>query len=181
MESGNSKYDKVTGFLKKSKPELGDEKVFSERVIRQIRERKSTAGLEELIYEFLFGWVYIGWVRKSMITASLALVLFFGYQQTVIMKRIKSLSGQEQISGNATMTGMTDEIANKMLLYKYLGSNIPEGSGIVSEKEIKRLVRSRNDLKVRYKDILRLIENDPELKKYVEEKLKENENAKPKI
>ena len=181
MESGNIKYDRVTGFLKKSKPELGDEKVFSERVIRQIGERKSKAGLAELIYEFLFGWVYIGWVRKSMITASLALVLFFGYQQTVIMRRIKNLSGQEQMSGNATMTGMTEEVANKMLLYKYLGSTLTEGSGVVSEKEIKKLIRSGSNLKVRYKDIFKLIENDPELKKYVEQKLKENEDTKPKI
>lgn len=181
MDNGESKYEKVTGFLKKSKPEMGDAGLFSERVMRRLQERKSDAGLAEIIYEFLFGWVYVGWVRKSMIMVSMVLVVFFGYQQAVIMNRINHLSEQEQVNGNTTMTGLSVDISNKILLYKFLGSGIPGGNANVSEKDIKKFIRSLNNMKERYKDVFKLIENDPDLKKYVEDKLKENESEKPKI
>jgi len=181
MDNGKSKYERVTGFLKKSKPEMGDAGLFSERVIRRLQERKSGSGFAESVYEFLFGWVYIGWVRKSMVMVSMVLVVFFGYQQAVIMKRINRLSEQEQVNGGGTMTGLSGEITNKMLLYKYLGSGLPEGNANVSEKDIKKFIRSLNNMKERYKDVFKMIENDPDLKKYVEDKLKENESEKPKI
>jgi hypothetical protein len=46
---------------------------------------------------------------------------------------------------------------------------------------MKELLDSVNDLKIKYKDLMNLIEEDPELKKYIENKLIENNRSKIKL
>jgi hypothetical protein len=180
MTDEKSKYERVIEFLKNSKPDLGDEQAFSDKVIREIREQKSKIGLAELFYEFLFGWVYIGWVRKSMIAASLFLLIFFGYQQTVIMRRMENLSIQTFTDGKAVMTDFSKNLSDKVKLHKLFGGKI-NNNLTVTEKDIDQLIESINELQIKYKDVLNLLENNPQMKKYMEEKLKEKEAAKPKI
>jgi hypothetical protein len=174
MRVGDNKYEKVLNLLRNSKPVFTDAEAVTEKVMRQIKEEKPKFSLTELIVEFLFGWVYIGWVRKSMILASLVIVVFFGYQQALIIKRINDLSGQRIQTGNLFKTKMTDDLTNKMLIYRITGKKLSDGKVKVSEKEIDEMIRSLNKLQVKYKDIINLIEDDPQLKKYVEDKIKEN-------
>lgn len=181
MGNEKDKYGRVIMFLKKTKPEMGDADIFSEKVLQKIQEKGDKPEVGYLIYEFLFGWVYIGWVRKSLIMASIVLIVFFGYQQTVIMKRINNLSEQTYSNGKTTMTNYTDQFTLKLRMYKMFGNKIG-GDGITdSEKDIDNLIESLNELKVKYKDLFDKIENDPELKKYIEEKLREMETKKPKM
>ena len=42
------------------------------------------------------------------------------------------------------------------------------------------MMKSINKLQIKYKDIINLIEDDPELKKYVESRMKETETDKNK-
>ena len=51
---------------------------------------------------------------------------------------------------------------------------MPSGNKTVSEKQIKQILKSYNELEEKYKDLIKLIEDDPELKNYVEEKLNGN-------
>ena len=64
MRVGDKKYEDVLKLLRNSKPVFTDVEAVTEKVMRQIQEEKSKFSLMELIVEFLFGWVYIGWVRK---------------------------------------------------------------------------------------------------------------------
>jgi len=43
---------------------------------------------------------------------------------------------------------------------------------------MKELLESVNELQVKYKDLEKLIEEDPELKKMIERKMKENNRTK---
>ena len=46
---------------------------------------------------------------------------------------------------------------------------------------MKQLLDSINDFRTKYKDLMDLIEKDPELKKYIEDKLTENNRTKIKL
>jgi len=173
MEAEDKKYDKVVNLLKKSKPVFMDAGTFSDKIIRILQEDKSKVSLQELIIEYLFGWVYIGWIRRSMVACAMLLILFFGYQQALILRRINDLSDQKVNNGKVVMTSLTDEFSSKMMLYRISAGRLPGGKISISEKEIDKLVKSINRLQVKYQDIIYLIENDPELKKYIESRMNE--------
>jgi hypothetical protein len=180
MKKDNLKYGRVVDILKKSTPKFNEIEVeaVSERVIQQILEKKSGISLYDLVLEFLFGWVYIGWVRSSMVATAFAIIIFFGYQQVTILRRIDELSNKKIYNGTLLMSNHRDEysdnlILNKISLYRLACKKID-----VSEKEIDQLIKSVNKLQVKYRDILYLIEKDPELKKYVETKMNENNKTK---
>jgi hypothetical protein len=173
MKDDKSKYESVLNILRNSKPVLRDPEAISDKVIRLLREEKSKISFTELLIEFLFGWVYVGWVRRSMIAVSMIIVLFFGFQQAIILKRINDLSSQKIENGNSIMTSLKDEITSKMLIYKITGRKLSDEKLSVSKEEIDEMIKSVNKLQVKYKDIIDLVENDPQLKKYIENRIKE--------
>jgi hypothetical protein len=174
MEPEEKKYERVLNMLRQSKPVLADTGAVTEKIIRQIQEEKSKITIPGLIVNYLFGWVYIGWVRRSMVTAVLVIAILFGYQQALILKRINDLSGQRIQNGGLLMTNLKDDLTNKMLMYRISGRKLFEKKTPVSEKQIDEMIKSLNNLQVKYKDLINLIENDPQLKKYVEDKINEN-------
>jgi hypothetical protein len=171
METEDKKYNKVLKILKKSKPVFRDNEAITEKVMAQLQEEKARVSLPELIIEYLFGWVYIGWIRRSMVAAAMVIVVFFGYQQALILRRINDLSGQKIRNGTLIMTGMTDNLTSKMSFYRITDKKLYDEKINVSEKEIDELIKTLNKLQVKYKDLFYLLENDPELKKYVEDKI----------
>ena len=173
MATDNNKYDRVLNTLRKSKPAFNDAEGLSERVIRQIQGEKSVFRIQELVLEFFFGWVYIGWVRRSMVAAAMVIIVFFGYQQALILNRINGLPLQKALNESPVMTNTTDEIYNGMMIYRLTGKKLSEKEITVSEKEIDQLIKSVNKLQVKYHDLFYLIDNDPKLKKYVEAKMNE--------
>jgi hypothetical protein len=50
----------------------------------------------------------------------------------------------------------------------------PSKNITISERQMKELIESVNELQLKYKDLENLIEEDPELKKMIEKKLIEN-------
>jgi hypothetical protein len=181
METEVNKYEKVLNLLRNSEPVLKDPDEMAEKVIRQLQQEKSGVSFRELIIEYLFGWVYIGWVRRSMVTAALLVALIFVYQQALIIRRINDLSGQRVQNGAFLMTNYNGDLSNKMLLYRFSGRKLPEKDGTISEKDIGELIDSLNNLQVKYKDLINIIENDPQLKKYIESRMKETEKNKSNI
>src|SRR5450759_5105950 len=94
MKTESEKYNKVLKILRNSRPQLDSTEDIEREVINKIaRAHQKRLNLSEII-DFLFGLVYIGLVRRSLITASVILVLVFVYQQGVILKRIEILSKQ---------------------------------------------------------------------------------------
>jgi signal recognition particle subunit SEC65 len=122
--------------------------------------------------------VYIQWVRRSLIAASIALILIFVYQQSIILKRIDYLSRQtivtEKESGSAPAYG----IEKMLMLYSNSGRRFPSKNITISERQMKELIESVNELQLKYKDLENLIEEDPELKEMIEKKLIENNHTK---
>ena len=178
MTDEDKKYEQVMKMLRNSKPILTGSDIVTEKIMRQLYEEKSKTSVPELIFGYLFGWAYIGWVRRSMIVAVLVIVILFGYQQALILRRINDLSGQRIQNSSFVMTNLRDDLVNKMMEYRIEGWDLSNGRTSVSEKEINELINSLNKLQVKYKDLFYLIENDPQLKKYVETRMNDSNKTK---
>lgn len=178
METESEKYKKVLNLLRNSKPELDSTEDIEIEVIKTIKKTDRPGFNLPDVIDFLFGWVYIGWVRRTLITASVALVLVFVFQQGVILKRIDILSKQTIVPVKENVTTASDEIEKLLVTYKNSGKRFPPKTITISEREMKELLESVNELQSKYKEIETIIESDPELKQLIEKKLIENNRTK---
>ncbi|MFH0843651.1 MAG: hypothetical protein V1903_13680 [Bacteroidota bacterium] len=170
MSSDEMKYERLLDILRKSKPVLQSPDMLKDKVVDRILSTQGKKEPSPGILDFLFGWVYIGWVRRGLIAASAAMVLVFVYQQGVIIKRINTLNRQAVFIEGQIITGNSNN-TDAAFLYRLAGRNIPAGEIKISERQMKRMIRSYNELEEKYRDLVNLIEGDPALKKYVEEQL----------
>ena len=178
MEKGNEKYNKVLNLLRKSTPLLNSTGDIENEVLIRIKKiNQSGVNLSEVI-DFLFGWVYIGWVRRSLIAAAMALVVIFVYQQGVILKRIEVLSRQTIIINNGNAASSSDEIDKFLTQFRNSGHRFPSMNITISESQMKELQESFKEMQIKYKDLENIIEGDSDLKKLIEKKLIENNRTK---
>jgi hypothetical protein len=178
MDEENEKYKKVVDILRNSRPALQSSADIESEVLRRIQKKNPLLTAVSDALEFIFGWVYIGWVRRSLIALSVALVLIFVYQQGTILKRIDILSRQVVIKNNSNNPISAEEIEKLLTIYKNSGRKFPSKSIDISDKQINELIESLDELRVKYKDLENLIESDPELKRMIEQKLVDNERSK---
>jgi hypothetical protein len=180
MEPVSDKSERIIRALRGSIPEIGNKDLLTEKIMSAIRNERLKTGVPELVFESVFGWVYIGWMRRLMVTAALGLIILFGFQQVVILRRINRLSGKVQIENNSADGALPAGLSNKLRIIKLYGNGADEKISI-SEKDIDRFIESANDIQDQYRDIIEIINNDPLLKKYFEEKIGQTDNKKPKI
>jgi hypothetical protein len=178
MKPENEKFNEVVGLLKKSRPLLDSPEEIGNNVIRRLRAEKPKTDILASLTDFLFSWVYIGWVRRTLITASCALILVFIYQQGIILKRIDTLGKQTIITDKAINSTPSDEIERLLTGYKNSGHLFSSRSITISEGQMKELLESVKELQIKYKDLEKIIEEDPDLKKMIEKKLMENDHTK---
>jgi hypothetical protein len=178
MKPENEKYDKVVDLLRKSKPQLDSAVEIEREVLRRVQKlRHQNISLSE-VSDFLFGWVYIVWVRRSLITASIVLVLIFVYQQGVILNRIDTLSKQTIVTGKENVLTPANEIEKLLTIYKNSGRIFPSKTITITESQMKELLESVKELQIKYKDLENVIDSDPELKKLIDSKLLERNRSK---
>jgi hypothetical protein len=176
MKPGSEKYDKVINLLRKSEPKLDSTADIEREVIRRITEIENSGFNISEVIDFLFGWVYIGWVRRSLITASVVLVMIFVYQQSVILKRIDAISRQTIVTDKGSVSTSADQIEKMMTVYKMTGRVFQSKTKTISEKQMKELLETLKELQTNYRDLEDLIEGDPQLKRLIEQKLIDNRN-----
>jgi len=181
MTQGNDRYDRMMKILKNSRPDLTHPEEIENEVIGRIQRHSQRSGRFSDFIESLFGWVYIGWVRRSLIGVSVVLVAIFVYQQAFIFRQVKNISKQIVITGNESSAVSSSVLDKRLTLYKMSARLSPAGEIRISESQLEELLDSYNDLQVKYKDLLRIIEGDPELKAYIENKLREDKKYKPDI
>jgi hypothetical protein len=175
------KYERVINLLRKSSPEISSPEDIQREVISRISKKARSSALNVELIDILFGWIYIGWVRRSLITASLILVIVFVWQQSVIIKQINFLSKQIFVPTEETIQTPSQQAEKLLMIYKTSSRVFPSRNITISEKQLNQLLESVNELKVQYKDLMELIDENPELKKYINEKLAEKANIKTKL
>jgi hypothetical protein len=181
MGTEDGKYERVINLLRKSSPELSTKEDIQKEVISRISKKMRSPALKEELVDILFGWIYIGWVRRSLIAASVVLVMVFVWQQSVILRQINFLSKQVIVPAEESMLTTSQQAEKLMMLYKTSSRLFSSRNITISEKQLNQLLDSVNVLKIQYKDLIELIDENPELKKYIDEKLAEKANTKTKL
>jgi hypothetical protein len=120
-------------------------------------------------------------VRRSLIGISVVLVAIFVYQQAFIFRQVKELNRKIVITGNESSAVSSSELEKRLVLYKMSSKLSLTGEVRISESQLDEFLDAYSELQVKYKDLIRIIEEDPELKNYIENKLKEDRKYKPDI
>ena len=173
MEENNEKYGKIVNALRRSKP-APDSFFDIEMAVMVSVSKKEKRGS---IMDFIFGWIHIGWVRRSLIAASFLLLGFFIWQQNNILKQIDHLGSQMRLNDKVITYDPAGALERKQLLFR-LTEEMDQSGVMIPQDELNRLLDTLNDIRMRYRDIMDLIEADPELKKMVEEKLNKDIRSK---
>lgn len=181
MEPENEKYKRILKILKESKPELDSTEEIEKEVIRRISVVKKPKHLLSDLTEFLFGWIYINWVRRSLIAASLLLVMLFVWQNSIILSQNNILIRHIMVTEGEPVNTSSRKVEKLLMLYKNSSRGFSSGNITISDKQLNQLIESIDELKSQYKDLKSLIEDNPELKKYIEDKLTEINNSKIKL
>jgi hypothetical protein len=176
MKNESGKYERIINILKTSGPVMTGSEAIEQNVMERIRDkRKDSENLN--ILDRLFGWVYIGWVRNGLVTASVLIIAFFAVQQSTILKRINNLERQEVSTGSSFVKGVPDDFESAFMLDTRSGK-ISLKAGKFSDRQLKQLEKSINDLQTSYSNLIKLIEDNPELRQYLENKLSEKDKKK---
>lgn len=174
MKTADEKYDKIIQALKNSEQDPSPVSEIKDSVIRAILEKESALPGKNDILDFIFGWIWIGWVRKSLITASFCLVAFFVWQQNTILNKIERLQFQikqndRMITYNPSLTLEKKALLNRISAEENISEKIT-----IEKSDLEQLLDSLEKMQTRYSKIIKLIDNDPALKKAVEQKLRKN-------
>ncbi|MFN8240624.1 MAG: hypothetical protein U0X39_07710 [Bacteroidales bacterium] len=173
MKTEDERLEAIIKLLRDSKPEPPDASRMASDVIRMIRRKEERYGAGRTMLNLLFGWTEIVWVRSSLALASVMLLLFFSFEQLQLMKRIDNLEVRKYGEINQFTGGNSPTSRDGVGLYRFMTGGTGAGANKISEKDIDEFVKSVDRLQTDYKDILVLIERDPRMKKYVEDRLEE--------
>ena len=177
MKSESTKYERITDILKKSEPILAGSEAIEENVMERIRNKRKVTENNNFL-DCLFSWVYVGWVRNGLIAASVLIIAVFVVQQSIILKRISHLEQQTMSTSSSFVKGVPDDFESAFMIYKRSPSQIHIKDGKLSDKQLRQLEESINELQTRYSDLIKLIEDNPELKQYINKKLSEKDKKK---
>ena len=86
---------------------------LEKEVISRIQSENRNTGRVSDFIESLFGWVYIGWVRRSLVGAAVILVALFVYQQAFIFRQVKNISKLVVITGSETAQISSSELGKE--------------------------------------------------------------------
>lgn len=181
MRAENDRYKKMMEILRSSRPDLVRPEEIENEVIKRIRHKNRQTGRISDFIDSLFGWVYIGWVRRSLVAAAAIMVLVFVYQQALILKQVNNISKQPVVISGDQIQGSISEISKKLTMYRISNKLTPSSEINISEKQLELFLESYDALQVKYKNLMRIIEEDPELKKYIDDKLGGSKKYKPEI
>jgi len=181
MDEGKNRYEKAVKIIRESKPVLSNPGVIEDAVIRSIRDKEKDRGLITGLVESIYGWIYIGWVRRSLVGAALIIFTVFVYQQADILRSVRSLEKEIVSIRSEQPTVNVRDLERRLTVFK-ISSKISTGRKIeVYESQLQEIIDSYKNLEQKYENLNRIIEEDSLLKNYFENKLKEEENNRSKI
>ena len=181
MDEGKNRYEKAVKIIRKSKPVLSNPGVIEDAVMSSIRDKEKDRGMLTGLVESIYGWIYIGWVRRSLVGVALIIFTVFVYQQADILRSVRSLE-KEIVSIRSEQPSVNVRDLERRLTVFKISSKISTGRKIeVYESQLQEIIDSYKNLEQKYENLNRIIEEDSLLKNYFENKLKEEENNRSKI
>jgi hypothetical protein len=167
MVNENDKYSRIVDLLRRSEPLPGSafeiERVVMERITSGKEGRRDSLSFIDI----LFGWVNIAWVRRSLVTISILLLVFFAWQQNTILKQVSFMANQIEKAGRFSNYDPDAALEKKKTLYR-ISEEFP-GNVTLPAGDLNMLIDSLNELNIRYRDLLDYLEKDSSLRRSLEE------------
>ena len=121
-------------------------------------------------------------VRKSLVAVSAVFVLIFIFQQGTILSEVKRLNSQTVVVvKSGSQADYSENPGNILAVFRLTRQLNSSMVTTIPEKDIKQLIESYEKLQTRYSRLINIIEEDPELKNYIEMKLNEEKIVKSDI
>ncbi len=171
METRNGEKGKLMELLRRSVPDAGKTDGIEERILRVIREEEEHKYRIEGLWAGFFSWTEIAWIRKGLAAASLVLVIMFAWQQTLIMKRLGSLERMNNVSWKMYLS-VYPEAAGMPGGTRINSMYLMLGKEVLPDEMLEKTNGSYRALEQKYLKLLDLIDNDPVLREYFENKYK---------
>ena len=181
MNDSDEKYRQIITLLKNSKPKVRDGKDIEREIMTRISSMSKRKQADFTVFDLLFGWTEIVWIRRSLITVSAMLVILFVYQQSLIVKQINWLSGQIVTNNGEMVRSSLSEYSGRIKLLKISGSRIQDEKNTISTEQLDLLLESLEKLRTDYDNLMKIINENPELKELVDKKMNEAEYEKIKL
>ncbi|HAM08977.1 MAG: hypothetical protein A2X05_17390 [Bacteroidetes bacterium GWE2_41_25] len=181
MKKNDSKYIKTIDLLRKSKPLLDSSGDIEREVIRRISSSAEQVTDSFSLLDLLFGWTNIVWIRRGLIATSVMLVALFVYQQSVIVNQLNWISRQIVINEERPIRATQPEFVRQLKLLKITGGRYNMMNSSISEDQIEILIESVDKLQTDFDNLMKIIQDDPDLKELIEKKLNEKEQRKVKL
>jgi hypothetical protein len=181
METGEDRYNKILKVLRNAKPEMIRQEELTDKVMKRLASRERSNDMTGEFFDSLFAWVYIPWVRRSLLTVAVMLVALFIYQQSVLVKQVRDINRQAIVIRSDIRTSPAADFGTKLKLYRASGLILSRQNFSIDQKDLLQILDEYNDVKGKYSDLLKIIDENPELKEYVEKKLDERKNSRPEI
>jgi hypothetical protein len=181
METIDEKYKKTIEILKKSGPVADSQDDIEREVIYRISSLPEQEKKTFSIFNFLFGWTEIVWIRRSLIMASFVLVAIFIYQQSVIVKQLNWLSNQIVVNNEKPVNTISSGFPVRLRFLKFSGNRVHSNNSTISDEQLEMLIESLDKLQTDYDNLAKIIGENPELKEMIEKKLREKNFTKVKL
>lgn len=181
MTNRKPDYAAIIDLLRKSKPSIDQQTRLEERILEQVEKKGSSTFRLDDIVESLFAWVNMPWLRRCLIAVSMVLVVIFVIQQSILVNQVRDISRQVIVFKNDIKPDGVPDIGSKLVLYRFSDRLLSKGEIRISGKDLEKIIGAYNELDGRYKDLLRIIGENPEIRNYVEKKLSEEQRYKPNL
>ncbi|HUX94677.1 MAG TPA: hypothetical protein VMV47_03005 [Bacteroidales bacterium] len=181
MKNVDEKYRRAIDVLKRSRPVLTDAYDIEGEVISKITLLSGKEKVGFSVFDFLFGWTEIVWIRRSLITVSFVLVAIFVYQQSMIVKQLNWLSTQIGENQEQQVHSSFSEYSGRLKLLKISGRGVQQKNSTVSEEQLDMILKSLDKLQTDYENLMKILNENPELKELVDKKLDDIDYKKIKL
>lgn len=168
-------YEKAVGFLKKNKPVLTDKELLVKKVMQNLTGLPARSSLPKMAGRYLFSWVYVGWVRKTMATAAILFFGFFIFQQLTLNKRVARLESRMIKSSITPPDFRTTPDLKQRLFFELVARKTGDTDSItLSKDDFSEFLQSYSDLQAKYEKIKKHVKKDSFLDKVLKKNLDKN-------
>lgn len=146
------KYSELIEKISNLRTDQGSLDNLRERIVAAANNQRAVRGLP--LYDLLFGWTNIVWLRRGLITASLLLFAIFVIQQYVIINRIDFLETRMvSITPGSITEFQREAMRTNSQILDLAGDNNKSDSINVSVRDLAALIREYRDLQEKYLEL----------------------------
>lgn len=166
MDSDNGKYEKIVRYLRSAEPELRNVEELADRVMDTIRDKRRAAVQPSRIFDLLFGWNRVGWVRNLLAAGVCVVITLFIVQYAGLNRKVNELEKQ-LIRSSYNYYGSPYTSARNLMRYALPGNIITADSIKISRQDLLELLEHYNAGEIRDPQLREMLRSDSRYRRFM--------------